>query len=232
MGNLNGQSPDKIKNTKKEIIASNNESQIHITLESEFHEVVFRSDKPFEILVQIISTHPIEFNNCEISLKDYTTQEHSCPSEYEFHVKPNDTMTISKDGLDKRMKSLIITAKNVISGCDKSGKRDIVCEPNMPIIYHSDEQECTYRLINQDTDKMLSLNVDKYPDDECKINYVVSHTKDQMDYIGQPQVAFNNISVHKKFDTQIYLVYKYSIVKIRKCQGGNSYELKVDMVQS
>jgi len=194
----------------------------------------------YQVQLEIDSQNwPIDFSTdqCIFSLvyksvNETTSHNVICLESYHEIFEPNVTLRINRRKLDT---PISIRVRNVISGCSESTQlREIISKPNMPRIYHKSNNDCIYRIINSVKETMLNLTVVKFPSVDkplCNRFVKISGTKTRNDLTGDTQIIFDSYENYKQFNSNVYLVNKYSILRVANCyENTDPIEIEIEHI--
>jgi hypothetical protein len=206
--------------------------------------IYLKSNNPndYQVQLEIDSQNwPIDFSTeqCIFSLvyksiNETTNNNVICLESYHEIFEPNVTLKINRRKLDT---SVSIRVRNVISGCSEATQlREITSKPNMPRIYHKSNNDCIYRIYNSVKETMLNLTVVKFPSLDkplCNRFVKVSGTKSRNDLTGDTQIIFDSYENYKQFNSSVYLVNKYSILRVANCyENTDPIEIEIEHITS
>ena len=206
--------------------------------------IYLKSNSPnnYQVQLEIDSQNwPIDFSTDQCifslvykSINETTNNNVICLESYHEIFEPNVTLKINRRKLDT---SVSIRVRNVISGCSESTQlREITSKPNMPRIYHKSNNDCIYRIHNSVKEAMLNLTVVKFPSLDkplCNRFVKVSGTKSQNDLTGDTQIIFDSYENYKQFNSSVYLVNRYSILRVANCyENTDPIEIEIEHITS
>jgi len=205
--------------------SNKNDYQVQLEIDSQNWPIDFSTDQCLFSLVYELNETTSNNNNNNNAI---------CLESYHEIFEPNVTLKIKRHKLDT---SISIRVRNVISGCSESTQlREIISKPNMPKIYHKSNNDCIYRITNSVKETMLNLTVVKFPSLDkplCNRFVKVSGAKTRNDLTGDTQIIFDSYENYKQFNSSVYLVNKFSILRVANCyENTEPIEIEIEHITS